>query len=312
MPTRIEIKAECAPSINLLIENCCNPLIQEIISFDTPDLPSIGAFSDSDGNCWTLVGTTEDKINSIRKVANQYGSCETCIADNSCPENFVVDSCCATFDTIFSSTLPGIAVGDSFVDNFGFCWTATVTTVAPINGIVSVNSSYPTDNCTTCLGDNECPDIYLISSCCNNICTVSIPVTLFTTLQQLGNGAQPGDIFMDQFGFCWTIDLIPYPDFTLLTGSFIQFISLISDCAHGCSPCNDDVYYTIQNCRTLQVEIIQAPFGYEINFVLELNFTTSLTPECWKIISWDNTSLPTKIVNEVFNCYKNCLLCING
>ena len=32
MSTRIEIKAECAPSINLLIQNCCDPLIEEIIS----------------------------------------------------------------------------------------------------------------------------------------------------------------------------------------------------------------------------------------------------------------------------------------
>lgn len=311
MSTRIEIKEECASSINLLIQNCCDPLIQEIISFDTPGLPPIGAFVDDEGNCWTLLSTTTDPINSERKGVGQYGSCVTCLDENPCPENLVVDSCCAVFETIFSGTLPGIGVGDTFSDNFGFCWTVTGTTPAPINGVVSVASSYLAEDCTTCLGDNICPDIYSINSCCISACDKNFRLQLFTTLAQLGGGT-PGETFLDQFGFCWTIGLSPEATFTLLTGSFIQYDSSYEDC-EACIennyPCNTPVFYTIKNCRTQEIAIVQAPFGISVGNSLLLNFTTDLTPQCWEIISWDNTSLPTKIIDEVFDCFKNCITC---
>ena len=311
MSTRIEIKEECAPSINLLIQNCCDPLIQEIISFDTRDLPPIGAFSDAEGNCWTLLGTTEDRITSIIKVGDPYGSCVTCLNENPCPENLVVVSCCAVFQTIFSGTLPGIGVGDTFSDNFGFCWTVTGTTPAPINGVVSVASSYPAENCTTCLEDTECPDIYGIISCCRNICDPNFRIELFTTLAQLGGGT-PGSTFVDQFGYCWLISPLPVATFTLLTGSFIQYGSSYVDC-EACiennNSCETFINYTIKNCKTQEIAIVQAPFGFSVGNSLKLNFTTDITPQCWEIISWDTTSLPTKIIEEIFDCFKNCITC---
>jgi hypothetical protein len=312
MSTRIEIKEECAPSINLLIQNCCDPLIQEIISFDTPGLPLIGAFVDNEKNCWTLLGTTTDPINSIRIVNDSYGSCVTCLNENPCPENLVVESCCATFETIFSGTLPGIGVGDTFSDNFGFCWTVTGTTAAPINGVVSVASSYPAEDCTTCLGDNICPPIYGIASCCPSICDRNLRIVLFTTLEQLGGGT-PGETFVDQFQFCWTISPSPIVGFTLLTGSFIQYDSPYVDC-EACiennNPCeNTAVYYTIKNCKTQEIESVIAPFGYSVGNSLLLNFTTDITPQCWEIISWDYTTFPTKIIEEIFDCFINCITC---
>jgi hypothetical protein len=315
MSTRIEIKEECAPSINLLIQNCCDPLIQEIISFDTPGIPPIGAFSDTEGNCWTLLGTTTDPINSIRKGDIQYGSCETCLDENTCPENLVVDSCCAVFETIFSSTLPGIGVGDTFSDNFGFCWTVTGTTPAPINGVVSVAESYPAEDCTTCLGDKICPDIYLIRSCCKSICDNQLSLVLYTTLAQLGGGT-PGETFVDQFGFCWTIGIIPEVNFTLLTGSFIQYTSTSDPncevCIENNNPCENVVYYTIQNCLTLETEVVQWAFGLPVDYSFLISFTTNFSPRCYKIISWDNTSLPTKIIDEVTDCSIDCETCLGG
>jgi hypothetical protein len=310
MSTRIEIKAECAPSINLLIQNCCDPLIQEIIPFGLPGIPPIGAFSDAEGNCWTLLGTTKDRITSIRKGIGQYGSCVTCLNENPCPENLVVVSCCAVFQTIFSGTLPGIGVGDTFSDNFGFCWTVTGTTPAPINGVVSVASSYPAENCTTCLEDTECPDIYSIVSCCPVICDPNFRIELFTTLAQLGGGT-PGSTFVDQFGYCWFINPTPVVNFTLLTGSFIQYNSSYVDC-EDCienNSCSNDVFYTIKNCKTQEIAIVQAQFGFSVGNSLKLNFTTDITPQCWEIISWDTTSLPTKIIEEIFDCFKNCITC---
>jgi hypothetical protein len=311
MSTRIEIKEECAPSINLLIQNCCDPLIQEIISFDTRDLPPIGAFSDAEGNCWTLLGTTEDRITSIIKVGAPYGSCVTCLNENPCPENLVVVSCCAVFQTIFSGTLPGIGVGDTFSDNFGFCWTVTGTTPAPINGVVSVGTAYPAENCATCLGDNICPPIYGIISCCRNICDPNFRIELFTTLAQLGGGT-PGSTFVDQFGYCWTINFSPIVGFTLLTGSFIQYSSSYidcEDCIENNNSCETFINYTIKNCKTQEIEVVTAPFGFSVGNSLLLNFTTNITPQCWEIISWDNTSLPTKIIDRIFNCFKDCITC---
>jgi hypothetical protein len=313
MSTRIEIKAECASSINLLIQNCCDPLIQEVITFSTPGLPPIGAFVDTEGNCWTLVGTTTDPVNSVRIVSDPYGSCETCLAGNPCPTNLVVNSCCAQFSTIFSASLPGVGVGDTFSDTFGFCWTVTGTTPAPINGVVSVGTAYPAEDCTTCLGDNICPDIYVIRSCCKDLCN-SASLDLYTTLEQLGGGT-PGETFVDQFGFCWVISPVPEVNFTLLTGSFIQYASSSNTDCLTCiaenNDCNVNVFYTIQNCLTLETEVVQYLFGLPVNYSFLISFTTDFTPRCYKIISWDNTSLPTRIIDAVEDCFINCNNCLN-
>jgi len=313
MSTRIEIKEECAPSINLLIQNCCDPLIQEIISFATPGLPPIGSFVDDEGNCWSLLGTTTDPINSIRIVSDTYGSCVICLANNPCPINLVVDSCCANFETIFSGSLPGVGVGDTFLDTFGFCWNVSDTTPAPINGIISVASSYPAEDCTTCLGDNICPDIYSIRSCCKNICDNLLSLYLYTTLEQLGGGT-PGETFVDQFGFCWGIGLVPEINFTLLTGSFIQYDSPYVDCEvclDNNNACTTNVSYTIQNCLTLETEVVQYQFGLQVDYSFLISFTTDFTPRCYKIISWDLTSLPTKIIDAFEDCFIDCNNCLN-
>ena len=311
MSTRIEIKEECAPSINLLIQNCCDEAIQEIISFSTPGLPPIGTFSDTEGNCWSLLGTTTDPVNSIRIVSDPYGSCETCLDGNPCPDNLVVDSCCEEFSTIFSGSLPGVGVGDTFTDNFGFCWTIVGTTQAPISGVVSVDTAYPAQGCLAC--DHACPNIYTITSCCKDLCTTRF-WDLYTTLEQLGGGT-PGETFVDQFGFCWTISPLPEVNFTLLTGSFIQYVATAGPCGFDYTPCknacNNLVFYTIQNCLTLETEVVQYLFGLPIGYSFLISFTTNFSPRCYKIISWDNTSLPTKIIDAVEDCFINCNNCLN-
>ena len=313
MSTRIEIKAECDPPIrfNLLIQNCCDPLIQEIISFDTPGLPPIGVFVDTEGNCWTLLGTTQDEINSVRIVSDSYGSCETCLAGNPCPENLLANLCCEQYETVFSGSLPGVVVGDTFTDNFGFCWSITEETQLPISSVVSVATVYPTQDCLAC--DHGCPDIYAIRSCCKDLCN-NVNFLLYTTLEQLGGGT-PGEIFVDQFGFCWEIGLLPEVNFTLLTGSFIQYVSSSADCLTCIAEnnaCTANVFYTIQNCLTLETEVVQYAFGLPVDYSFLISFTTNFNPRCYKIISWDNTSLPTKIIDAVEDCFVNCNNCLNG
>ena len=312
MPTEIKIKEICSPSFNLLIQNCCNPLIQEVITFSTPGLPPIGAFVDTEGNCWSLLGTTTDPVNSVRIVSDPYGGCVICLAGNPCPDNLVVDSCCITFDTIFSGSLPGVGVGDTFSDTFGFCWTVTGTTSDPLNGVVSVDTPYPAEDCTTCLADTDCPDIYAITSCCKDLCNF-LNFDLYTTLEQLGGGT-PGETFVDQFGFCWTISSSPF-HFTLLTGSFIQYASSSNTDCLTCiaenNACSVNVFYTIQNCLTLATEVVQYAFGLPVDYSFLISFTTDINPRCYKIISWDNTSLPTKIIDAIEDCFIDCNSCLN-
>ena len=313
MPTEIKIKEICSPNFNLLIQNCCDPLIQEVITFATPGLPPIGSFVDNEGNCWSLLGITTDPVDSIRIVSDPYGNCVICLANNPCPNNLVVDSCCAIFDTIFSGSLPGVGVGDTFLDTFGFCWNVSGTTLAPIDGIISVDTLYLAQDCTLCLGDNICPDIYLIRSCCKNNCDNQFSLYLYTTLEQLGGGT-PGETFVDQFGFCWIITLTPEVNFTLLTGSFIQYDSPYVDCEvciENNNPCDTPVFYTIQNCLTLETEIVQYQFGLQVDYSFLISFTTNFSPRCYKIISWDNTSLPTKIIDAVEDCFIDCNNCLN-
>jgi len=316
MPTEIKIKEICSPNVNfnLLIQNCCDEAIQEIISFATPGLPPIGSFVDDEGNCWSLLGTTIDPVNSIRIISDPYGSCETCLADNPCPTNLVVDSCCEAFSTIFSGSLPGVGVGDTFSDTFGFCWNVSGTTVTPIDGIVSVDTLYPAQDCTLCTSDIvRCPDIHAIISCCKELCTTQF-WDLYTTLEQLGGGT-PGETFVDQFGFCWRISPLPEVNFTLLTGSFIQYVATAGPCGIQDTPCydacNNLVFYTIQNCLTLETEVVQYQFGLPVDYSFLISFTTNFSPRCYKIISWDNTSLPTKIINAVEDCFINCNNCLN-
>jgi hypothetical protein len=314
MPTEIKIKEICSPSFNLLIQNCCDEAIQEVITFATPGLPPIGAFVDDEGNCWSLLGTTTDPVNSVRIVSDPYGSCVTCLTGNPCPDNLVVDSCCAVFDTIFSGSLPGVGVGDTFSDTFGFCWIVQGTTSAPINGIVSVDTLYPAQDCTLCSSDIiRCPDIFAIRSCCKDLCNYSNFI-LYTTLEQLGGGT-PGSGFVDQFGFCWRISSSPFVGFTLLTGSFIQYVSSSNtDCLTCIAENNDcevNVFYTIQNCLTLETEVVQWAFGLPVNYSFIISFTTDFTPRCYKIISWDNTSLPTKIIDAVEDCFIDCNHCLH-
>ena len=125
----------------------------------------------------------------------------------------------------------------------------------------------------------------------------------------------PGETFVDQFGFCWVISPLPIIGFTLLTGSFIQYASLYvdcEDCIENNNPCENVVYYTIQNCLTLETEIVQYQFGLPVDYSFLISFTTNFSPRCYKIISWDNTSLPTKIIDEVTDCSIDCETCLGG
>tara|TARA_R110000868_G_scaffold339358_1_gene600094 strand:+ start:237 stop:2144 length:1908 start_codon:yes stop_codon:yes gene_type:complete len=309
----LDITKSCAPIIippqeaNVRIQNCCEQAVFEVISGSTLNLPDSGTFSDTEGNCWTIIEITPDPIDTIRFVSSQYVNCNECLIDNPCPANLSVVSCCAGQQEFFTGSLPGINVGDTFIDTYGFCWNVTEETSGPITGLVIVDSV--SENCETCITTpGACPDVYIIFTCCD------ARVTLVTTLDLLGSGVAPEDTFMDQFGNCWTISPQSYTGPTV-NGAFIQAVTnygpnACETCLLDLDNCGNPVIYKVQNCCSGAIEYVETQFGFSIE--APISFTTTATPtisQCYKVIDWDNTTTPTITIDTFTGQYKNCKDC---
>ena len=152
------------PTPNLVARNCCDLLIIEVIPRGSL---AVGNFyADDEGNCWEIIAETGDPVDYNRTVDLTYPSCEACITENPCPSNLVVQSCCLEYPETFTGSLPGLSVNDTFTDTYGFCWTVTAETQAPITGLVTVDTDLGPITCETCIDDNPCPEIFCINACC--------------------------------------------------------------------------------------------------------------------------------------------------
>jgi len=331
----LDITKSCAPIpviTNVRIQNCCEQAVFEVISLGTQNLPASGTFSDTEGNCWTIIETTSDPVDTVRFVADPYQDCDACLIANPCPSNLTVVSCCSGQPESFTGSLPGINVGDTFIDTYGFCWNVTEETSGPITGLVIVDSI--TTDCPTCIAaPGACPDIYQIMSCCQATASLASldsndgPMvagagakkgnSLFTTLDLIGSGAAPGDTFMDQYGYCWTILLDPAPAFfeATVNAAFIQAVinygsNACQTCLTNSNNCNVPVIYKVQNCCSGVIEYVEAPFGFSVDDAMSIS--TTVTPsisECYKIIEWDNTTTPTITIDSFNGLAPSCFSC---
>jgi hypothetical protein len=328
----LDITKSCAPIpviTNVRIQNCCEQAVFEVISLGTQNLPASGTFSDTEGNCWTIIETTSDPVDTVRFVDTPYQDCAACLIANPCPSNLTVVSCCTGQGESFTGSLPGINVGDTFIDTYGFCWNVTAETSGPITGLVIVDSI--TTDCPTCITTpGACPDIYEIRSCCqlsaslasldsNDGPMVAGPVesgtSLYTTLDLLGSGVVPGNTFMDQYGYCWSIS--PFsPIGVTVNAAFIQAVTNYGT-YYGCQTCltdldncKDFVIYKVQNCCSGVIEYVEAPFGFSVDNAISIS--TTVTPnvsECYKIIEWDNTTTPTITIDSFNGLAPSCDMC---
>ena len=305
----LSVQRNCAlvnTAPNMILELCCEPAVQEIVY--NPSISVGDFFVDDEGNCWQAYANTSLPITGSRTVTTSYETCADCMFENECPENLIVEACCGQPEQIFTGALPGVVVGDTFVDTYGFCWQVIGTTPSPISYIIYVDTVYTETDCSdaTCTDDNVCPDIVSIESCCGE-------VGLVTTLNLLGGGVAIGDTFLDTFGYCWTVT---DADNTLLVnGAFIQVASISTGDCDTCiidDPCpEDDLFYVFQKCCTGEIEVALLPFGYYIGQTLTL--TTSLEPNikiCWEVISWSLTGPATMTITNISGSYKNCRDCI--
>ena len=331
----LDITKSCAPIpviTNVRIQNCCEQAVFEVISLNTQNLPASGSFSDSEGNCWTIIEITSDPIDTVRFVDTPYDDCDACLIANPCPSNLTVDSCCTGQGESFTGSLPGINVGDTFIDTYGFCWNVIEETSGPITGLVIVDSI--TTDCPTCITTpGACPDIYGLRSCCQLSASLASldsndgpmvagpgpgPINLlFTTLELLGSGVSPGDTFMDQYGYCWEISTTPAPEFFKATvnAAFIQAVtnygfSACQTCLADSNNCNNPVIYKVQNCCSGVIEYVEASFGFSVDNAMSIS--TTVTPnvsECYKIIEWDNTTTPTITIDSFNGLAPGCDQC---
>jgi hypothetical protein len=293
---------------NLLIRNCCDPAYTEVI---IDNGTAVGAsFVDNELNCWTVVSLTTNNVTGIRTKVTGYTSCETCLSANPCPENLVVDSCCAAASQFFSGALPGVNVGDTFVDTNGYCWSVTGTTPLPITNVVTVGTSYPATDCNdeTCITSNACPTPVMLESCCK----LGDGFTTLEALQAVLPSLDLYDTFVDTFGFCWKI-FPTDPAFPNL--SFITPVTDYNDskCSEpgGClesNPCPETLYYTVQNCCTEEIETVLIDSGYNVGRVLTIVHTTGAG--CYRIISWSDTGTTTLTIVDIPATAKDCEECI--
>ena len=255
---------------------------------------------------------TTANVTGIRTKVTGYTSCVTCLSANPCPENLIVDSCCEIGQQFFSGALPGVNVGDTFVDTNGYCWSVTGTTPAPITNVVAVGTSYPATDCLDeiCISANACPTPVLLRSCCK----LGEGSTTLELLQASLATLDIGDTFVDTFGFCWQIfpSAPAFPTLSFITPDTEYGVVGCGD-GGGClesNPCPGDLYYTVQNCCTEEVEVVFFSSNYEVGRVLTLIHTTGAG--CYRVISWSDTGTATLTIVDIPAVSKNCKECIKS
>ena len=299
---------------NLLIRYCCDPAYSEVI---VNNGVAVGAsFSDTNGYCWTVFQETTLPVTGNRIKATDYIDCTACTTANECPVNYSVKSCCEIPQQIFVPVMPGVNVGDSFVDTYGNCWYVETTDSSPITNVVYVDTVYPETSCGsgTCTNANPCPIFYGLQSCCifGNDALYG-----YTSSAILGPGYVLGDYFVDQFGICWWIksqlDNNVFP-----TLAFITPVTEYTDCnsePDGCviiNPCPTTLFYTMQNCCTEEIEIWESGDAYQVGNILAVWDSTNTIRECWKILSFSNVGPATITFASINGNYTDCRFCIDN
>ena len=305
------------PTPNLIAKNCCEEVITEIIPKKTLNVGNF--YSDPEGNCWEIIAETALAPNYVRDVENTYLSCEDCITSNVCPSNLIFEACCYDGDPeTFTGSLPGINLGDTFVDTNGFCWTATTETSAPITGIVYVDTVYSEEDCEFCSDINPCPVVWTIESCCKTLRGIKLNVTDAS----VGFSLSLDDVFVDTFGLCWTV--IDDSEQTTDISTFIIFDTLIGNgnlcelciTSNPCPDPDEDTYfYTVRNCCTGETEVVELSVIFIIAVATNstVAFPQSTSPnvyECWELFSVSTSGIPTIIAVDAGKLSGSCTQCL--
>lgn len=286
----IERPCQVIPS-NFVIKNCCEPIITELVNI--PGLVVGNFHVDDEGNCWEVMEVSNDVTNFTRTFTDIYTTCLECQDANPCPLNLKISSCCVVGTEFVTGSLPGLVVGDTFVDNYGLCWYVSDETGIPISEESITVVSIIEGDCGTCLTANPCPNFYRVKSCCTGISgTIAVPDVLNT-----------GDSFVDAQGQCWNVE---GPGTSLPTIYGVEVVTVYtgavdpdSNCelCIAANPCPTEYFITIRNCcNNDRIEVAQVPAAFMI-------FNEGLIFQdrwgiCWEVMSFSTTGVETYIIAD--------------
>jgi hypothetical protein len=299
-----DIQRPCAVNTsesNFIIRNCCEPIITELVNI--PGL-QVGNFHvDDEGNCWEVIEASQDVTNFTRNFVDNYTSCVECQNANPCPNNLVISSCCVQGQEFVTGSLPGLEVGDTFVDNHGLCWFVSEETGAPISEESIVVDTIIPGNCEDCTAANPCPSFWFVESCCGQFREV-----IATTIP-----LNSGDSFVDTNGICWQVaepaqklptnyDIVVD---TVYTGSENNCLNCTTD-----SLCPEEYFLTIRACCDPdRIEVTSFPSAISESSVFMDEYDI-----CWEVMSYSTTGLVTYPLNSegIKGIYENCADCVNS
>ena len=305
----LDIERPCAvitSESNFIIRNCCEPIITELVNI--PGL-TVGSFHvDDEGNCWEVISASNDVTNFTRNFTDIYTSCVECQAANPCPQNLTISSCCVPGQEYVTGSLPGLNVGDTFVDNNGLCWSVAQETGAPISEESITVVTEIIGDCTVCTAANPCPSFWKVKSCCGQLSEIIATTTILNT----------GDSFVDTNGICWRVEL---PATSLPTNYDIVVDTvypgpgaIACDQCKIANPCPTEYFITVRACCDPdRVEVISVPSQY-MSFS-EGDVFSDPYGVCWEVMSYSTTGVETYPIpwgNAIINTYPTCASCINA
>jgi hypothetical protein len=299
-----DIQRPCAVNTsesNFIIRNCCEPIITELVNI--PGL-QVGNFHvDDEGNCWEVMSASQDVTNFTRNFVNNYISCQDCIDNNPCPENLAIGSCCVQGQEFVTGSLPGLEVGDTFVDNNGLCWSVSDTTGAPISEESITVGTEITGDCIDCTDLNPCPSFWFIRSCCAALSEI-IATTAILNI---------GDAFVDTNGICWSVEEAAQG----LPTNYDIVVDTVYSGGENCADCKTanlcplEYFITVRACCDPdRIEVISVPTLY-MSFSEGTIFSDPYNI-CWEVMSYSTTGVETYPINFTFfaiSVYENCLSC---
>lgn len=303
-----DIERPCAAvNTNFIIKNCCEPIITELVNI--PGL-QVGNFHvDDEGNCWEVISESKDVTNFTRNFVDTYTSCVECQTANECPQNLVIQSCCVQGAEFVTGSLPGLVVGDVFVDNHGLCWSVIAETSAPISeeSITVVSSGY--EGCEDCKINNPCPSFWFVKSCCNEleeVIATTVPLNQF-------------DSFVDTNGMCWSVqgetNQLPTNYGIVVDIIYTGAVEPDTNCdlCISANNCPTEYFLTIKSCCGSRIEVTQVPA--EFMSFREGTIFKDYWGICWEVMSYDTTGVETypvfewSTISEPISVFEDCQLC---
>lgn len=300
-----DIERPCAATIdNFIIRNCCEPIITELVHI--PGL-TVGNFHvDDEGNCWEVIEASKDVTNFTRNFVDVYTSCVECQTANPCPLNLIISSCCVNGKEFVTGSLPGLNVGDTFVDNHGLCWTVQQETGAPLSEESITVVEEILGDCITCSDLYPCPKFWGVKSCCGQIKEV---IATTTTLNV-------ADVFVDTNGLCWVVqkenNQLP-TNYNIIVDTVYSGPGACETCKIA-NPCPTEYFLTVRMCcDPNRVEVISVPSEFMV-FNEGIIFRDGIGI-CWEVMSYSTTGVETYPIDWAtikFGIYPACDICING